>query len=65
MRTVVLTLVQLAGAALLLTGLYLLAGLAWTLVGTGVALLAVSTLAEALGPATMRPSTSRSPSVEE
>jgi hypothetical protein len=54
MRTLVLTLAQLAGAALLLAGLYLLAGLAWTLVVGGVALLVVSTLAEIIDGPSLR-----------
>jgi hypothetical protein len=60
-RAALLTLLQVVGAGLLLAGLYLLAGLAWTLVVTGAALLAVSTLAELSGPATIRRS-SASPS---
>lgn len=41
---------QLAGAGSVLAGLYLLAGLAVTLVVGGLALLAVGTLAEMAGP---------------
>jgi len=40
------TLGQVLGAALLLAGLYLLAGLAWALVVAGAALLALSTYSE-------------------
>lgn len=40
---------QVSGAAAAVAGLYLLAGLAWTLAVTGVAALAVGTLAEARG----------------
>jgi hypothetical protein len=42
----ILTLVQVLGALLSLTGVYLLFGLPWTLVAGGVVLLVIATLTE-------------------
>lgn len=53
-RAALLTVLQVLGAALLVVGLYLLAGLAWTLIVGGVALLAVSTLAEIIDGPSLR-----------
>lgn len=71
LRSALATAGQLAGAGVMLAGLYLLAGLAWTMVVAGAALLAVSTLVEIVaGPragvrSSRAVSTSRSPGVEE